>query len=53
MAGAQIDGMGDPDEDEKLDGLQQIISASTNAAAAAAAPSAAAEPVKSPDETSV
>ena len=41
----------DDDENEKLEGLQQIISDST--APAAAPPAAAVDPAKSPDETSV
>lgn len=50
---AQIDGMDDPDdEEERLEGLQQIISDST-AQAAAAAVAAATETAKSPDESSV
>lgn len=52
----QIDGMGDADEEQKLDGLQQIISNSTsvaNTAAAVAAAAAAVDASKSPDETSV
>lgn len=49
----QIDGMDDPDEEEKLEGLQQIISDSTSAAAAASTAAAEAEVAKSPDETSV
>lgn len=48
----QIDGM-DDEENEKLEGLQQIISDSTAAAAAGAPPSAGVDPSKSPDETSV
>lgn len=48
----QIDGM-DDEENEKLEGLQQIISDSTAAAAAGAPPSSGVDPSKSPDETSV
>lgn len=47
----KIDGMDDPEEEEKLDGLQQIISDSTSAAVAAS--SAVADASKTPDETSV